>query len=89
VLVLVLLALVFGVLAGAQRPPIVASSERVKVERGESLWSIARTHPVPGQTTAQTADAIAQLSGLRDSAVQAGEVLLVPAVNDGVAVASR
>ena len=88
-LLCILVALVCGVLATGYRPTIVTLPARVRVEQGDTLWSIARNHPIPGRTTAQTADAIVQLSNLHGSAVRTGQVLLVPTTRDGVTVASR
>ena len=88
-LALILAALVSGVLATRAHPLTATSSQRVSVVRGDTLWSIARAHPIPGQTTAQTADAIARLSSLHSSEVQVGDARLVPAAQDSIALAAR
>ena len=89
VLILILIALVGGVIATGTHPPVAASRQQVRAEHGDTLWSIARSHPIPGQTTAQTADSIAQLNGLRSAHVQAGQTLSVPMVQEGVSLAAR
>jgi Tfp pilus assembly protein FimV len=62
--------------ARADRPPTPTAA--VKVGVGESLWSVAATHPVRGMTTQQTVDLIKRANGLSDSAVTAGTVLQIP-----------
>lgn len=49
---------------------------RYRVNRGDSLWSIARRHNT-------TVDMLKQLNGLRDSSIIAGQTLSVPAVMTG------
>ena len=88
-LVLILAALVVGVSVTRTRARDVTSRVQVRVQRGETLWSIAHAHPVIGQTTAQTADTIARLNGLSTADVQIGERLLVPAVVSDRSLASR
>jgi len=89
VLLAIAAALVYGVFATASRPAAAGSQSRVRVEQGESLWAIAQAHPMPGQTTAQVADAIAEMNGMRDSRVAAGQYLMVPAAQEEVALAAR
>ncbi len=50
----------------------------VRVEQGDSLWSLASAHRVHGLTTAQTADLIREINGLSGSVVFAGQLLEVP-----------
>lgn len=61
----------------------------VKVAHGDSLWSIAQTHPIAGLTTAQTVDLIAEKNGLSHSGVVPGAVILAPAEDAAGAVAMR
>jgi len=51
----------------------------VRIEAGDSLWSLARTHPVDGLTTAETAELLAEINGLGDPSLRAGAEILVPA----------
>jgi hypothetical protein len=66
------------------------STSQVLVERGQSLWTIAASHPVEGQTTEQTAELIADLNGFDNGVVAVGSTIKVPAVlGDRVLTASR
>ena len=53
--------------------------EQVSVSPGDSLWSLAEEHPVPGRTTAEVVDFICEQNSLSDSTVGVGQRLLVPA----------
>lgn len=60
----------------------------IRVEAGESLWSLAKAHPVAGLSTAQTVQLIADLNSLDERTLWVGSSIRVPAAptND---VASR
>lgn len=49
------------------------------VVAGETLWEIAREYSRPGQDIRDVVDELAELNGLRTSALRAGQELLVPA----------
>jgi hypothetical protein len=51
----------------------------VRVVPGETLWSIARSNPTPGLSTAESVRVLAEINGLEDATVVAGAVLQVPA----------
>jgi hypothetical protein len=81
-LLLVIAALLFiGVAFSHPRVPAVGASHTVRVQKGETLWSIAQDHPLPGLTTAQTAQAIADANGLPHSTLSAGQTIAVPVVD--------
>jgi len=75
---LVLAVIAAAVLSGAGSGPKPARESTIKVGAGESLWSIAAEHAVPGQTTQQTVDAIRQSNHLTGSVVAEGSVLRIP-----------
>lgn len=54
------------------------SFEEVRVQAGDSLWSLASQHPINDFTTQETADAIAEANELEGVVLQAGETILVP-----------
>lgn len=65
-------------------------TSRVQVSEGDTLWSLARAHPIPEMTTAQTVTVLARLNDVEDGALTVGSVLLVPAVAEhGEQVAFR
>jgi hypothetical protein len=78
-LAVVLLLLLVGVLGASSRAQTPLSNSRMRVEPGETLWAVARAHPMPGQTTEQTAEQIAELNSLHDERLVPGMTLRVPA----------
>lgn len=55
-----------------------AATQIVKIDAGDSLWSIAAAHPVPGLSTAQTVELIKRSNQLSGSSVAEGTLLRVP-----------
>jgi len=54
-----------------------APVERVVVQPGDTLWSIAAAH-YPGDDPRARVDAIERLNGLAGPTIEAGETLLLP-----------
>lgn len=80
---------VASVFASAMNAPAVDTIE-VQVTSGDTLWAIARAHPVEGMNTAQAADLIAELNGVHGTCIAPGMTLSVPVrANDGEFVAMR
>lgn len=50
----------------------------VRVQAGDTLWSLASRHPVAGRTTAQTARLLADLNDVDADSLSAGTVVRVP-----------
>jgi hypothetical protein len=69
------------IVVGAAWPSIHEPAEvhttTLRIEPGQTLWTIAKTHPIEGLTTQQSADLIASINGLRGT-VNAGSVIRVP-----------
>lgn len=81
--VMVLIALfaaawISGDLSTANADPM--RTERVRVQAGDTLWSLAESHPSPGRSTVETADLLARMNGLESDIIVEGAVLSVPAV---------
>ncbi|MCI7553175.1 MAG: LysM peptidoglycan-binding domain-containing protein [Collinsella sp.] len=53
--------------------------ETVRVQSGDSLWSLAQEHSVDGLTTQETSDIIRSVNHLEHGSLDAGDVLKVPA----------
>lgn len=53
-------------------------SVQVNVEPGDSLWSLAREHPIPGLSTNEVVSRIRELNDLDSSLLRPGEQLMVP-----------
>lgn len=53
--------------------------ETVRVQSGDSLWSLAQEHSVDGLTTQETSDMIRSVNHLEHGSLDAGDVLKVPA----------
>jgi|GEM_PF-4813206 len=56
-------------------------TQDVRVEPGQTLWSLAKQYPVEGADTARTVEIIASLNGLSDGVIQAGSTVRVPVTN--------
>ena len=59
-------------------PQTADSWTTVSVRQHSTLWDIARAHPVPGLTTAETVDLIRTHNSLEAPDLIAGQPLLVP-----------
>jgi hypothetical protein len=75
-----LVAVALGPASGAE--PGLSYSE-IRVQDGQSLWEIATTHRVPGATTAQIVELIAEKNEMDGFTVAGGSTLLVPIVDSG------
>lgn len=65
-------------------------TQDVRVEPGQTLWSLATQYPVEGSDTARTVEIIASLNDLDGGVLQAGSTVRVPVTNtDPGAVALR
>lgn len=69
--------------------PSVTHTVAVRVAPNDTLWDLAKAHPLEGSTTAETVSIIRQLNGLEGSVIAAGEVLKVPADASGMAALAR
>jgi len=78
VLLALAITLLLCALASRAETPSMVPSTRVRVERGDTLWAIAKQHRVSGLSTEQTADLIARLNNLDAPALVAGRELKVP-----------
>jgi hypothetical protein len=89
-LVLITVALIAATIMTSNHTRASVSSERVRVERGQTLWQLAVEHPVAGLTTEQTAQLISSVNHIADGQVAAGKTIDIPAHIDGnLALASR
>lgn len=59
--------------------PAVPQTIAIRVAPNDTLWDLAKAHPLEGSTTAETVSVIRQLNGLEGSMIATGEVLKVPA----------
>lgn len=53
--------------------------ETVRVQSGDSLWSLAQEHPIEGLSTRETSDMIRDVNHLEHGSLDAGAHLKVPA----------
>jgi nucleoid-associated protein YgaU len=58
-------------------PP--AHTTSVRVEQGDTLWSLAKQHRAEGMTTAETVELLAQLNRIDGATIRVGDVIDVPA----------
>ena len=68
--------LVGGAGADAGTPP-VPPVEHV-VRSGDTLWAVASAHTEPGEDVRVMVEAIKRATGIRDSSLRPGQILLIP-----------
>jgi Tfp pilus assembly protein FimV len=91
-LILVAILLVIGLWLAGGGNANPATHALIRVDEGQTLWSIAAQHPMPGLTTEQTAELIAKTNQLSGDSIAAGSELAIPvpeAVGDDLTVAMR
>ncbi len=64
-------------------------SRSIRVERSDTLWTLAQAHPMEGRSTLQTVEMIRELNKMESSELRAGELILVPDVSSEMALAQR
>lgn len=73
---------------GPAHTPLAA--RQITVLAGDTLWSLAASHPIQGMTTARVVEATLALNGRERASLTAGETLLLPVATSGSAlVAAR
>jgi len=83
-------ALVVTTLATRSATPADVPTTHVRVEAGETLWSLAHDHPVDGLTTEQAVALIADLNDLGEGMpLHAGRTVRVPSPSAAGGVALR
>jgi len=87
-LILIAALLLVGLFASRQRAEYSGATQSLQIEAGDTLWSIAETHPVEGLTTAQVVDTIASVNHLDGDVVAPGQTIEVPSLelNDRLAM---
>ena len=71
-------ALLTGGRAVAESATPAVSVDSYTVGSGETLWSIASAFTAPGEDVRDTIDELAALNGMADTALVAGQQILVP-----------
>ncbi|MDZ4654521.1 MAG: LysM peptidoglycan-binding domain-containing protein [Coriobacteriia bacterium] len=83
--IFLLVLFVITIIAAAVGPSLVRDrvvpdeTVTIKVSEDETLWEIARAHPIVGMTTGETIGAIYELNDMTGSYIVAGQLLVVPA----------
>jgi hypothetical protein len=62
----------------AENLPDEVRTRTVRVEQGDSLWTLASANPIQGLNTAETAELIRQTNEMQDSVVHTGQLIRVP-----------
>jgi len=73
----------------ARQAAVDFETSSILTAQGDTLWTIARAHPVPGLTTAQSVEVIATLNDLETANIPAGVSVQVPDSDTGIAFALR
>lgn len=85
-----LLLVLFLIAACSGGAPVdLQRTARVSVRAGDTVWDLARRHPVPGRDTASSVEVILALNGLDEGSLTPGQHLLVPGGHKDGAVAMR
>lgn len=88
-LLIITLLLIVGTWVTLERQHSSVDMKPLRVESGDTLWKLAQQHPIPGLTTAETVQIIADASDVRDGRVAPGDDLQVPVDPRGQELASR
>ena len=89
-LIVIAALLIAGAVTAGPHVQAPAATKTVQVQTGDTLWSIARAHPISGLSTAQTVDSIVRDNSLPSATLSAGQQLVVVAQADSAPqVASR
>lgn len=78
VIVALVIAVVAAALVSRSQTPTDLPTQRVKVGSGDSLWSLAESHPLEGLTTQQTMDLIKRANNMRSDRIAAGSLVIIP-----------
>ena len=57
--------------------------ESVEIQRGDTIWDIAKEYKAEGQKTEQMVDAICEVNGLKTANIRTGENIIVPVTRKG------
>jgi hypothetical protein len=71
-------ALVAGAALSGGTPAVPEHLAPVRVESGDSLWSLAASHPVEGMSTAETVEMLAAVNNIGNSSLRVGSEVMVP-----------
>jgi LysM repeat protein len=88
-LIMIAVLLVLGVVVTSPRSAPAPSLTALKVTAGDSLWTLAATHPVDGLTTAQVSEILMKANHLEAPVVFPGQTILVPVECTGRRLAAR
>ena len=56
--------------------------ESVEIQRGDTIWDIAKEYKAEGQKTEQMVDAICEVNGLKTANIRTGENIIVPVTRE-------
>ncbi|MCL4079633.1 LysM peptidoglycan-binding domain-containing protein [Coriobacteriia bacterium Es71-Z0120] len=77
-----LIAAIVHAAGAAATPPTDVKSVTIVVQRGDTLWSIARRCAVPGDTIPEKVAAIRAANGLHSASLSPGQSLSIPVIGD-------
>jgi LysM repeat protein len=90
VLVAIVVLLVIGAVSTAVPKAVTPqATTSLRVRTGDTLWTVAASHPVDGLTTAQTVDLLAETNQLATRSLMPGQVISVPAQESRARLAAR
>jgi len=77
-LVIVVLLIALPVLSRHTKTGDSHETTRVLIQPGDTLWSIARSNPLPGLSTAQAVEHIAAVNGIESAQIPVGSAIEIP-----------
>lgn len=80
------LLVVASVVFSASHTPSHVATRTVRIDAGDTLWSIAQAHPVKGLSTAETVELITRINGLPSAKLRTGGEVMVPVNESGSAL---
>lgn len=78
-LLFVLVLLVAAVILGSSRGTTPTDTMAVEIQPGDTLWSLASSHPIAGLSTGEMVHMISEVNGLEGETLVAGAIIEIPA----------
>jgi len=89
VLIVIVVLLIVGAVTTSQQRNVMPKLAMVKVQSGDTLWTLAKNHPVKGLSTQQVVGMLTEVNSLSGPVVTPGESILLPTGTLDQCVATR
>ena len=88
-LVVIAALLILGAIVTSPHSAPAPALATLKVRAGDSLWTLAATHPIDGLTTRQVSELLVEANDLEGPLVIPGQTILVPVESPDQRLAAR